>query len=97
MVYCKLMINYKSLNMILIYTSNWCGYCTAAKNLLEELKLDYKEINIEEENITRQMLLDLSGGYTVPQIKINDKFIGGYDVLQNLYQNNKLLDLVNEK
>ncbi|MBS82503.1 MAG: glutaredoxin [Gammaproteobacteria bacterium] len=97
MVYCKLMINYKSLNMILIYTSNWCGYCTAAKNLLEELKLDYKEINIEEENITRQMLLDLSGGYTVPQIKINDKFIGGYDTLQNLYQNNKLLDLVNEK
>ena len=97
MVYCKLMINYKSLNMILIYTSNWCGYCTAAKNLLEELKLDYKEINIEEENISRQMLLDLSGGYTVPQIKINDKFIGGYDVLQNLYQNNKLLDLVNEK
>ena len=97
MVYCKLIINYKSLNMILIYTSNWCGYCTAAKNLLEELKLDYKEINIEEENITRQMLLDLSGGYTVPQIKINDKFIGGYDALQNLYQNNKLLDLVNEK
>ena len=97
MVYCKLMINYKSLNMILIYTSNWCGYCTAAKNLLEELKLDYKEINIEEENISRQMLLDLSGGYTVPQIKINDKFIGGYDELQNLYQNNKLLDLVNEK
>ena len=83
--------------MILIYTSNWCGYCTAAKNLLEELKLDYKEINIEEENISRQMLLDLSGGYTVPQIKINDKFIGGYDVLQNLYQNNKLLDLINEK
>jgi len=91
------MINYKSLNMILIYTSNWCGYCTAAKNLLEELKLDYKEINIEEENISRQMLLDLSGGYTVPQIKINDKFIGGYDELQKLYQNNKLLDLVNEK
>jgi len=83
--------------MILIYTSNWCGYCTAAKNLLEELKLDYKEINIEEENISRQMLLDLSGGYTVPQIKINDKFIGGYDELQNLYQNKKLLDLVNEK
>ena len=97
MIYCKLMINYKSLNMILIYTSNWCGYCTAAKNLLDEVKLDYKEINIEEENISRQMLLDLSGGYTVPQIKINGKFIGGYDILQNLYQNNKLLDLVNEK
>ena len=97
MVYCKLMINYKSLNMILIYTSNWCGYCTAAKNLLEELKLDYKEINIEEENISRQMLLDLSGGYTVPQIVIKNTCIGGYDKLLYLYQNDKLDRLLNEE
>ena len=83
--------------MILIYTSNWCSYCTAAKNLLDELKLEYREINIEKENMSREMLLELSGGYTVPQIKINDKFIGGYDALQSLYQNKKLLDLVNEK
>ena len=54
-------------------------------------------INIEENNISREDLLKLSGGYTVPQICINEKFIGGYTELQNLYQNNKLMDLIDEK
>ena len=83
--------------MITVYTSNWCSYCNAAKNLLNELNIDFKEINIEENNISREELLKLSGGYTIPQICINNKFIGGYTELQNLYQNNKLMDLINEK
>lgn len=83
--------------MIILYTSNWCGYCNAAKNLLRELHLDFKEINIENENISREELMNLSGGYTVPQIKINETFIGGYDQLQYLHQNNKLMDIVNGK
>ena len=83
--------------MIIIYTSNWCSYCNAAKKLLDNLKLEYQEINIEEKKISRQELLDLAGGYTIPQIPINNKFIGGYSELQSLYQNDKLLDLVNVK
>ena len=83
--------------MITIYTSNWCSYCNAAKNLLNELNIDFKEINIEKNSISREELLKLSGGYTIPQICINNKFIGGYTELQNLYQNNKLMDLINEK
>ena len=80
--------------MIKIYSSNWCSYYKAAINLLKELKLEFEEINIENENISRQELEKLSGGYTVPQISINGKFIGGYDQLQSLYQNNKLIDLI---
>ena len=83
--------------MIKIYTSNWCGYCTAAKNLLNDLNLQFEEINIEKENISREDLLNLSGGYTIPQICINGKFIGGFQELQLLYQNNKLMGIVNGK
>ena len=83
--------------MIIMYTSNWCSYCSAAKNLFNELGLEFQEINIEKENISRQELYDLSGGYTIPQISINKKFIGGYNELQSLYQNNKLLNLVHGK
>ena len=83
--------------MIKIYSSNWCSYCSAAKNLLKELNISFEEINIEENNISREDLLKLSGGYTVPQICINEKFIGGYTELQNLYQHNKLMDLIDEK
>ena len=82
--------------MIQIYTSNWCSYCNAAKNLLLKLNLAFEEINIEEKNISRLDLQDLSGGHTVPQICINGKFIGGFQELQSLHQNNQLMALINE-
>ena len=81
--------------MVKIYTSNWCGYCSAAKNLLDKLGIKYEEINIEEINMSRQELLNLSGQYTVPQISINNTFIGGYQELQSLYQNKKLEKIIN--
>ena len=81
---------------IKIYTSNWCSYCVAAKKFFNEHNIEYKEINIEEENISREDLLDLSGGHTVPQIVINNKCIGGYDQLMKLYQKNQFKDFINE-
>tara|TARA_B110000438_G_C15563928_1_gene542357 strand:- start:448 stop:699 length:252 start_codon:yes stop_codon:yes gene_type:complete len=83
--------------MIKIYTSNWCGYCNAAKNLLNDLNLSFEETNIEEANISRDDLLELSGGYTVPQISIRGEFIGGFQELQSLYQNNQLMKLINNE
>lgn len=83
--------------MVKIYTSNWCGYCDAAKKLLNKLNIQYEEINIEEINMSRRDLLDLAGQYTVPQICINNSFIGGYQELQILYQNNKLEELINDR
>ena len=81
--------------MVKIYTSNWCGYCSAAKNLLDKLGIEYEEINIEEINMSRQELLNLSGQYTIPQISINNTFIGGYQELQSLHQNKKLEKIIN--
>ena len=83
--------------MVKIYTTNWCPSCTSAKRLLETLNISYEEINIEKQNLLREDLLELTGGYTVPQIIINNKSIGGYDQLLYLYQNDKLNQLLNEK
>ena len=83
--------------MVKVYTTNWCSFCVAAKNLLEPLNIEYKEINIEKENFSRVQLQELTGGYAVPQIIINDQCIGGYDKLLYLHQNNKLEELLNEK
>jgi len=52
--------------------------------------LSYKEINIENEGISREKLMDLTGGYTIPQIIINNKPIGGFDQLLILNQEGKL-------
>ena len=95
--FCKLQAFKFSNIMVKIYTTNWCPSCTSAKKLLESLNIQYKEINIEESNLSREQLVDLTGGYTVPQIIINSRYIGGYDKLLYLHQNNKLEELLNEK
>ena len=83
--------------MIKIYTTNWCPSCNAAKSLLDSIDIAYKEINIEEKKFSRAQLEELTGGYTVPQIIINNKCIGGYEKLLYLYQNNKLQEILNAK
>ena len=77
--------------MIKIYSTNWWGSCIAAKKLLDDKGLSYEEINIEEIGISREDLIKLTGGYTVPQIIINDKAIGGYNQLLILNQKGKLI------
>ena len=83
--------------MVKIFTTNWCPLCVAAKRLLKDESIKFDEINIEEEDISREKLKELSGKYTVPQIFINNKCIGGYRELLELYQNKKLIEMINER
>ena len=79
--------------MIKIYSTNWCGPCKLAKKLLDDLNLSYQEIDIEENNISREKLSQLTGGFTVPQIVINDKPIGGFDQLIKIHNEGKLKNI----
>ena len=56
--------------------------------------MSYEEINIEEEDIGRDDLVKLTGGYTVPQIIINDNPIGVFNELLQLNQSGKLKELL---
>ena len=76
--------------MIKIYSANWWGSCIAAKKLLDDKGLSYETINIDEENISREKLMELTGGYTIPQIIIDGKTVGGFEQLLILSQKNKL-------
>ena len=58
--------------------------------------MSYQEIDIEEHNISRDKLLNLTGGSTVPQIIINDKVIGGFTQLLQLNQSGKLRELLKD-
>ena len=81
--------------MITIYSTNTCPSCTAAKRFFDDKTIDYKIINIEEENISREEMATMSGGgMTVPQIVIGSECIGGYDNLIELHQNGKLSELL---
>lgn len=68
---------------IIIYTTSWCGPCKMAKKLLTEKGFSYKEIDIEEHNISREEMASMAKGPTVPQIVVNDLAIGGFvDLVQ---------------
>ena len=59
--------------------------------------LSYKNIDIEEENISRDNLVEITGGHTVPQIIINDTCIGGFTELLQLDQSGKLKSMINNE
>lgn len=81
------------MNKIEIYTSATCPYCIKAKKLLQMLKLEYTEYNIDDK--FDAICEELSSKYnkqiqTVPQIIINNNYIGGYTDLENVYKSGKL-------
>ena len=67
---------------ITIYSKNNCLYCTKAKNLVKNLGLDYTEKRLEEFESVEKMLEDIGKQVRqMPQIKIDDELIGGYNQL----------------
>ena len=77
---------------IRIYSTRWCGYCVRAKSLLESRGIEYEEISLDDDPAFRQKLFDLTGGWTVPQILIDGKPIGGYTELWRLDRDGRLGD-----
>ena len=76
-----------------MYTTRWCGYCVRAKTLLDSRGLEYEEINLDGDPGFRQRLLELTGGWTVPQIVIDGEPIGGFAELMELDRAGGLTEL----
>ena len=87
------------MNKAIVYTSATCPYCVKAKRLLKMLNIEFEEINCDEN--FDEMCANLSQKYsqpcisTVPQIIINDNYVGGYDDLEHLYKTKKLDEILN--
>ena len=78
-----------------VYSTTFCPYCVRAKQLLERKGVAYTEVNLDkEEPEVRLELMKKTNHRTVPQIFINDQFIGGFDQLYALEKEGKLNDLL---
>jgi len=75
-----------------VYSTRWCGYCVRAKALLESRGIEYEEISLDDDPAFRQKLFDLTGSWTVPQILIDGRPIGGYTELWRLDRDGLLDD-----
>ncbi len=75
---------------VTLYTSAWCPYCRRAKDLLAQKKVDFGEINVEDDLKFREEMIARSNRRTVPQIFIGDKHVGGCDDLFELDRSGEL-------
>jgi glutaredoxin 3 len=75
---------------VLVYTTRVCPYCVAAKRLLGERGVAYKEIDVSNDNEKRAWLVQATGRRTVPQIFIAGEAIGGFDDLAALDKSGEL-------
>ena len=72
---------------ITIYSKNNCVYCTKAKNLVKNLGLEYTEKRLEEFESVDKMLEDIGKQVRqMPQIKIDNELIGGYNQLVEYFE-----------
>ena len=82
---------------IVLYTTPYCGYCRAAKHLLNKKSVAFTEIDVSEDMGLRQEMISRAFGQrTVPQIFINGTHVGGYDELAELERAAKLDALLAE-
>jgi len=74
-----------------IYTSPLCGFCHAAKRLLNEKGIDFTEVDVlKQPERKAEMIQRANGGRTVPQIFVGDTHVGGCDDLYALESAGKL-------
>lgn len=84
------------MSKVILYTTPFCGFCHAAKALLDKKNVEYQDVNVAGQPELRNKISKENGNYrTVPMIFIGDKFIGGFTELAQLESSgelNKLLE-----
>lgn len=82
--------NSDSPSTIVMYESNWCGYCRAAKRLLASKGWEYESKMVDGDAPLREAMTAKTGRTSVPQIFFGERHIGGFDDLAELEQNGEL-------
>jgi len=74
-----------------------CGFSMAVANLLKILEVNYKGVNVLEDQSLREGIKTFSDWPTIPQLYINKEFVGGCDIVKEMYENGELIKLLESK
>jgi len=74
-----------------------CGFSMTVSNILKYLKVNFKGINVLEDQNLRQGIKDFSDWPTIPQLYIKGEFIGGCDIVKEMFENGELKKLLESK
>jgi monothiol glutaredoxin len=74
-----------------------CGFSMAVSNMLKILEVKYKGVNVLEEQSLREGIKEFSDWPTIPQLYIKKEFVGGCDIVKEMYENGELKKILEEK
>ena len=74
-----------------------CGFSMAISNMLKILEVNYKGINVLESQSLREGIKEFSDWPTIPQVYIKGEFVGGCDIVKEMYENGELKKIFESK
>ena len=74
-----------------------CGFSMAISNVLKHLKVNFKGVNVLEDENLRQGIKEFSDWPTIPQLYIKGEFIGGSDIVKEMFEKGELKTLLETK
>ena len=74
-----------------------CGFSMAVSNMLKILEINFKSINVLESGELRQGIKEFSDWPTIPQLYIKKEFVGGCDIVKEMYESGELKKIFDSK
>ena len=74
-----------------------CGFSMTISNILKHLKVNFKGINVLEDENLRQGIKDFSDWPTIPQLYVKGEFVGGCDIVKEMFEKEELKKFLIEK
>ena len=74
-----------------------CGFSMAVSNMLKILEVNFKGVNVLENEKLRQGIKEFSDWPTIPQLYIKKEFVGGSDIVKEMYENGELKKVLENK
>ena len=74
-----------------------CGFSMAVSNMLKILEVKYKGVNVLEDQSVREGIKIFSDWPTIPQLYVKKEFIGGCDIVKEMYESGELKNVLDDK
>ena len=74
-----------------------CGFSMAVANMLKILEVNFKSVDVLQNQDIRQGIKDYSDWPTIPQLYIKNEFIGGCDIIKEMFENGELKKVLKDK
>ncbi|MCB1562674.1 MAG: Grx4 family monothiol glutaredoxin [Alphaproteobacteria bacterium] len=74
-----------------------CGFSSLVVQVLSQLGVPFKDINVLEDSELRQGIKDFTNWPTIPQLYVKGEFVGGCDIIREMYESGELQALLQDK